>query len=126
MTHEQRLALFRRDLQALMDEDDAMAIFNLAGDEDSFVQYSHRRTLEPLLAEVSNRSEGGSAHSLDAEQAAALTALGYEVPSPHHQANPHKESAAGADVLAEETDMVFRRVFHAPEDYAVETSGVIW
>ncbi len=126
MTGELRLALFRRDLQALMGEDDAMTIFNLAGDEDSFVQYSHRRASEPLLAEVSNRSEGWSAHSLDAEQVAALAALGYEIPSPHHQANPHKESAAGPDALAEETEQIFRSVFRAPEDYAVESSGVIW
>ncbi len=109
-----------------MGEDDAMAIFNLAGDEDSFVQYSHRHAHEPLLAEVSNRSEGWNAHSLDVEQVAALAALGYEVPSPHHQANPHKESTADADALAEEAEQIFRGVFRAPEDYAVESSGVIW
>ncbi len=126
MTHDERLALFQRDLEALLREDDAMVIFNLAGDEDSFVQYSHRAAGEPLLCEVSNRSEGSNAHSLDPEQVAALTARGYQIPSPHHQANPHKESAATAAALAEESEQLFRRVFRAPEDYAVESSGVVW
>ncbi len=126
MTHDERLALFRRDLQALMHEDDAMVIFNLAGDEDRFVQYSHRAANEPLLCEVSNRSEAGSARAFAPEQVAPLAALGYEIPSPHHQANPHKESDAAADALAEETEHIFRRVYNAPEDYAVESSGVVW
>ncbi len=126
MTPDNRISLFQHDLDALTREDDAMVIFNLAGDQDSFVQYSHQRSNEPLLCEVSNRSEGGSASSLDAQQVAALAALGYEIPSPHHQANPHKESNAGANVLADETEQVFRRVYGAPDDYAVESSGVIW
>lgn len=126
MTYDERVALFQRDLQALIDEEDAMVIFNLAGDEDSFVQYSHRAADEPLLCEVSSRSESSSAPSLAADQIAALTALGYEIPSPPHQANPHKESAAAAESLAEETEQLFRRVFRAPEDYAVESSGVVW
>ena len=58
MTHDERIALFTRDLAALMNENDAMVIFNLAHDEDTFAQFSHARAGEPLLCEVSNRSEG--------------------------------------------------------------------
>jgi hypothetical protein len=126
MTRDERLAIFTRDLAALMQADDAMVIINLAHDEDTFAQFSHARAGEPLLCEVSNRSEGWNAHSLDAAQVAALRALGYEIPSPHHQSNPHKEYAGDAAALAEEVEQVFRTVFRAPENYDVVSGGVAW
>lgn len=126
MNREERLSLFTRDLNALELEDDAMVIFNLAHDEDTFAQFSHSRAGEPLLCEVSNRSEGWNAHSLSGEQTAVLRDLGYEIPSPHHQANPHKEYRGDAAALAAEIEQVFTRVFGAPEDYTVVSSGVIW
>jgi len=126
MTHAERLTIFTRDLAALMREEDAMVIFSLAHDEDSFAQFSCARIGEPLLCEVSNRYEGWNAHSLDAEQVAALRALGYEIPSPHHQANPHKQFAGDAPTLANEVEEIFRKVFRAPENYAVVSSGVVW
>jgi len=126
MTHDERIALFTRDLAALMNENDAMVIFNLAHDEDTFAQFSHARAGEPLLCEVSNRSEGWNAHSLDAEQVAALRALGYEIPSPHHQATPHKEYSGDVDALAAEVEQIFVRVFRAPADYEIVSSGVVW
>ncbi|MDE3088499.1 MAG: hypothetical protein KGJ80_03830 [Chloroflexota bacterium] len=126
MTRDERIALFTRDLAALMQADDAMVIINLAHDEDTFAQFSHTRAGEPLLCEVSNRSEGWNAHSLDGEQVANLRALGYEIPSPHHQSNPHKEYAGDIGVLAEEVEQVFVKVFRAPADYAVVSSGVAW
>lgn len=126
MTRDERIAIFKRDLDALMHEDDAMVIFNLAHDEDTFAQFSHTRAGEPLLCEVSNRSEGWNAHSLDAEQVANLRTLGYEIPSPHHQANPHKGYAGDIDALAVEVEQVFVKVFHAPENYEVVSSGVVW
>jgi hypothetical protein len=109
-----------------MRENDAMVIFNLAHDEDTFAQFSHVRAGEPLLCEVSNRSEGWNAHSLDREQTDALRALGFEIPSPHHQSNPHKEYAGDLAALAEQVEQVFVQVFHAPADYAPVSSGVIW
>ena len=126
MTHDERLALYVHDLAALMQENDAMVIFNLAHDEDSFAQFSHRQSDDPLLCEVSNRSEGWSAHSLDTEQVAALRELGYEIPSPHHQANPRKEYVGEAELLATQVEQIFRRVFRAPEDYDVVSSDVVW
>lgn len=126
MTHDERIALFTRDLTALMQESDAMVIFNLAHDEDTFAQFSHARASDPLLCEVSNRSEGWNAHSLDTEQVAALRALGYEIPSPHHQSNPHKEYAGDIDVLAGQVEQVFIKVFRAPDNYEVVASGVVW
>jgi hypothetical protein len=126
MTRDERVALFRHDLDALAPEQDAMVLFNLAGDEDAFVQFSHLGPGEPFLCEVSNRSEGTSAHSLSAAQVARLQALGYEIPSPHHQANPRKDYAGDLGVLAEEVEQVFRTLFGAPEDYDVESSGVMW
>jgi hypothetical protein len=126
MTRDERIAIFTRDLTALMQESDAMLIINLAHDEDTFAQFSHARAGEPLLCEVSNRSEGWNAHSLDAEQVASLSALGYEIPSPHHQSNPHKEYAGDAGALASEVEQVFRLVFRAPADYEVVSSGVAW
>ncbi len=126
MTRDERLAIFTRDLTALMNEDDAMVIFNLAHDEDTFAQFSHARAGEPLLCEVSNRSEGWNAHSLDAEQVAALRSLGYEIPSPHHQSNPHKEYAGDIGALAAEVEQIFVKVFRAAENYEVVSSGVVW
>ena len=126
MTHDERLAIFTRDLAALMQADDAMVIFNLAHDEDTFAQFSHARAGEPLLCEVSNRSEGWNAHSLDAAQVAALRSLGYEIPSPHHQANPRKEYAGDAGALAEQVEQIFVKVFRAPKDYEIVSSRVIW
>ncbi|MCL4393374.1 MAG: hypothetical protein M1482_00895 [Chloroflexi bacterium] len=126
MIPAERIAIFQRDLNALMLEDDAMVIFNLAHDEDTFAQLRHARAGEPLLCEVSNRSEGWNDHSLNAEQTAALRALGYEIPSPHHQANPHKEYAGDMAALAQEIEQVFIQVFHVADDYAVVSSGVIW
>ncbi len=126
MTPADRLILFTRDLAALMNEHDAMVIFNLAHDEDTFAQFSHASPGEPLLCEVSNRSEGWNTHSLDLEQVAALRALGYDIPSPHHQANPHKDFTGEATALAREVEQIFRVVFRAPEDYAVVSSGIVW
>lgn len=125
MTRDERIALYQRDLDALMSENEAMVIFNLAHDEDSFAQFSHARAGDPLLCEVSNRSEGWNAHSLDGQQTAALRALGYEIPSPHHQSNPHKEYAGDTAALAVQVEQVFLQVFHAPADYRVASSGVI-
>lgn len=126
MTRDERIAIFTRDLTALAQTDDAMAIFNLAHDEDTFAQFSHARAGEPLLCEVSNRSEGWNTHSLDAEQVAALRALGYEIPSPHHQSNPHKEYTGDGGALAEEVERIFVEVFRAPAEYEVVSSGVVW
>jgi hypothetical protein len=118
--------LFKRDLEALAPEEDAMVLFNLADDEDSFVQFSHIGPGEPYLCEVSNRAEGWNAHSMNAGQIARLRDLGYEIPSPHHQATPHKEFSGDLGVLAEETEQIFRTIFGAPEDCVVESSGVMW
>jgi hypothetical protein len=125
MTSAERIALFTRDLSTLMSESDAMVIINLAHDEDTFAQFSHASADEPVLCEVSNRSEGWNAHSLDSEQVAALRALGYEIPSPHHQSNPHKEYLGDAGALAEQIEEIFVKVFHTPENYTVVSSGVI-
>lgn len=124
MTRDERIAIFRRDLDALTRADNAMVIFNLAHDEDAFAQFSHERAGDPLLCEVSNRSEGWNAHSLDAEQTAQLRALGYDIPSPHHQANPHKMYSGDSGLLAEQVEQIFRNVFRAPENYDVVSSGV--
>ncbi len=126
MTRDERIALYKRDLEALMPEEDAIVIFNLANDEDTFAQVSHAHAGDPILCEVSNKSEGWNAHSLDERQVAALRALGYEIPSPHHQSNPHKEYSGDASPLAEQVEQIFREVFSAPEDYVVESSGVMW
>ena len=125
MTPAERIALFTRDLTALISENDAMVIFNLAHDEDTFAQFSHAHADEPVLCEVSNRSEGWNAHSLDADQVAALRTLGYEIPSPHHQSNPHKEYTGEAGALAEQIEQVFLKVFRAPENYNLVSSGVV-
>jgi hypothetical protein len=125
MTPAERIALFTSDLSTLMIESDAMVIINLAHDEDTFAQFSHANADDPVLCEVSNRSEGWSAHSLDAEQVAALRALGYEIPSPHHQSNPHKEYIGDAEALAEQIEQIFVKVFRLPENYSVVSSGVI-
>lgn len=128
MTRDERLAIFRRALQNVMQSDNAMVIFNLAHDEDSFAQFSHEHAGEPLFCEVSNRSEAWNESSLDANQIAALRSFGYEVPSPHHQANPHKEFAARGDVnaLAEEVEQIFVRVFLAAPSYdLVSSEGVL-
>jgi hypothetical protein len=126
MNREERINLFTRDLNALIQENDAMVIFNLEHDEDTFAQFSHSRAGEPLLCEVSNRSEGWNAHSLDSEQTTALRNFGYEIPSPHHQSNPHKEYAGEVAGLAQEIEQVFVQVFHVADDYSVVSSGVIW
>jgi hypothetical protein len=126
MIRDERIALYRRDLDALMPEADAMVIFNLAHDEDTFAQFSHSQAGDPLLCEVSNRSEGWNAHSLDARQVAVLRTLGYEIPSPHHQSNPHKQYSGDSRQLAEEIEQIFREVFGTAEDYEVESSGVMW
>jgi len=125
MTHEERLAIYKRDLQALSRADSGLVIFNLAHDEDSFAQFSHADAHEPLLCEVSNRSEGWNSNSLDHDQVATLRALGYEIPSPHHQSNPHKNYSGDTDALAEEVEQIFLRVFRAPPDYAIVSSGVM-
>ncbi len=124
MTPEQRLAFFTRDLAALMNAEEAFVIFNLAHDEDSYVQFSHAGAPDPLYCEVSNRGEGWNAHSLDAAQIAELRALGYEIPSPHHQANPHKEFSGDARDLAQEVERIFQKVFRAAEDCEVVSNGV--
>ena len=119
-----RLALFRRDLLALTESSDGMLIFNPVGDEDTFIQFS-RREGEPLFCEVSNRSEGWNSHSLDTGQRERLTALGYEIPSPHHQANPRKPYNGPPDQLAAEVEQIFREVFSLPQEYAVVSSGIL-
>ncbi len=123
MTHDERIAFFTGDLEALARADDGFVIFNPPHDEDTYAQFSHRAG-EPVFCEVSNRSEGWNAHSLDSAQIAELRALGYEIPSPHHQANPHKDFAGEAGALAQEVERIFRNVFREPEDYAVVSSGV--
>ncbi len=123
MTAEQRLALYIRDLDALARSDDGFVIFNPPHDEDTYAQFSHRAD-EPIFCEVSNRSEGWNAHSLDAAQIAELRALGYEIPSPHHQANPNKEFSGDVKTLAQEVERIFRNVFREPEDYSVVSKGV--
>ncbi len=123
MTRDERIAFFTRDLEALARADDGFVIFNPPHDEDTYAQFSHRAG-EPVFCEVSNRSEGWNAHSLDSAQIAELRALGYEIPSPHHQANPHKDFAGEAGALAQEVERIFRNVFREPEDYAVVSSGV--
>jgi hypothetical protein len=125
MTHDERHSLFTNALHELMQKDRAMVIFNLAHDEDSFVQFSHDRSGETLLCEVSNRSEGWNAHSLDPAQVAVLRALGYEIPSPHHQSTPHKEYAGDLDKLADEVEKIFTQVFRAPQEYEVISSGEV-
>jgi|GEM_PF-2281941 len=126
MTRAERLALFHRDLTALIQASNGMVIFNLAHDEDSYVQFSRESANEPLLCEVSNRSEGWGSHSLNSAAVASLRALGYEIPSPHHQSTPHKEFAKQGDVatLADEVEKIFRDVFRAAEDYEVVSNGV--
>ena len=124
MTRDERLAIFKRDLAALLQAIGGMVVFNLAHDEDSFVQFSRESMEEPLLCEVSNRSEGWSAHSLDLAQVQVLRALGYEIPSPHHQSNPHKESSSDVATLADEVEKIFREAFRAGEDYVVVSNGV--
>ena len=124
MTRDERLAIFTRELTALMQESDAMVIVNLAHDEDTFAQFSHARAGEPLLCEVSNRSEGWNAHSLDTDQVTVLRSLGYEIPSPHHQSNPHKEYVGDVGTLADEVERIFIQVFRAPDDYEIVSSGV--
>ncbi len=123
MTPDERLALFTRDLDNLTRADDGFVIFNPPHDEDSYVQFSHRAG-EPIFCEVSNRSEGWNAHSLDATQIAELRALGYEIPSPHHQANPNKEFSGEMSELAQEVERIFRNVFREPEEYSVVSKGV--
>ena len=125
MTRDERLAMFKRDLEALLNQSDALVIFNLAHDEDSFAQFSHADANEPLLCEVSNRSEGWNSDSLDIKQVAALRLLGYEIPSPHHQSNPHKNFVGEVDVLAEEVEQIFVQVYRAPQDYDIVSSGVM-
>ena len=124
MNHNERISLFKRDLDALMQASNGMVIFNLAHDEDSFVQFSRESANEPLLCEVSNRAEGWGSHSLNNAAVASLRALGYEIPSPHHQSTPHKESSSDAATLAEEVEKIFRDVFRAAEDYEVVSNGV--
>lgn len=126
MTRDERVAIFTRDLTALTQADDAIVIFNLAHDEDTFAQFSHQRAGEPLLCEVSNRSEGWNTHSLDTDQVTVLRSLGYEIPSPHHQSNPHKDYAGDAVALADELERIFIQVFRAPAEYEVVSSGVVW
>lgn len=123
MTHTERLALFTRDLDALARADDGFVIFNPPHDEDTYAQFSHRAG-EPIFCEVSNRSEGWNAHSLDAAQIAELRSLGYEIPSPHHQASPNKEFSGDVSVLVQEVERIFRNVFREPEDYSVVSKGV--
>jgi type III secretion system-like peptide-binding chaperone len=123
MTRDERLALISRDLDALSRADDGFVIFNPPHDEDTYVQFSHRSG-EPIFCEVSNRSEGWNAHSLDLAQIAELRALGYDIPSPHHQANPNKEFAGEVSELAREIERIFRNVFREPEDYSVVSKGV--
>jgi hypothetical protein len=125
MTHNERLAIFKRDLHALSSANGAMVIFNLAHDEDSFAQFSHENIGEPLLCEVSNRSEGWNAHSLDFDQVAALRELGYEIPSPHHQSNPHKNYSGDINTLADQVEQIFLHVFRAAPDYTIVSSGAI-
>ncbi len=126
MTYDERIALFRNDLEALVREVDATVIFNLAADENTFAQFSHAHLSDPLVCEVGNRREGWSSDSLDAQQAETLRTLGFEIPLPHEQVNPHREYPIPSSGLAEQVEQVFRLVFRAPEDYAVESSGVIW
>jgi hypothetical protein len=114
MTLTERLALFARDLDALERADDGFVIFNPPHDEDSYVQFSHRAG-EPIFCEVSNRSEGWNAHSLDAAQIGELRALGYEIPSPHHQANPNKEFSGDMSALAQEIEQYSETCFGNPK-----------
>ena len=123
MTPDERLALYARDLAALVSAGDGFVIFNPPHDEDTYVQFSPRGD-ETLFCEVSNRSEGWNAHSLDTAQIAELRALGYDIPSPHHQANPNKEFRGDTADLAQEVERIFRNVFRSPEDYSVVSSGV--
>ncbi|MBI5032340.1 MAG: hypothetical protein HZB51_17560 [Chloroflexi bacterium] len=122
MTRDERLSIFQHALQDLMQRDNAMVIFNLAHDEDSFAQFSHARASEPVFCEVSNRSEAWNESSLDVNQIAALRSLGYQVPSPHHQANPHKEFSGDVNTLAEEVEQIFTRVFLAAPSYDIISS----
>ncbi len=124
MTRDERITIFKRDLDALMGVDDGFVIFNLAHDEDAYVQFSRQGASEPMLCEVSNRSEGWNTHSMDSEQVRTLRALGYEIPSPHHQANPHKNFSGDVGALAEEVEQIFQQVFGAAENYEVVSSGV--
>jgi hypothetical protein len=62
---------------------------------------------------------------LDHKQVAALRALGYEIPSPHHQSNPHKNYTGKVDALAEEVEQIFVQVYRAPQDYTIVSSGVM-
>jgi hypothetical protein len=123
MTPSDRLALFERDLRALMNATDGMLLFNVVGDEDSYIQFSQRAG-EPLFCEVSNRSEGWNTHSMNRPQVEKLVALGYEIPSPHHQANPNKNYSGDAGTLATEVENIFRAVFGLADDYEVESSGI--
>ncbi len=123
MKFSDRLVLFARDLNALIQSSSTMLIFNHIADEDTYVQISHVQG-EPLLVEVSNKSEGWGSHSLDHAQVEKLRTLGYEIPSPHHQSNPHKEYDGSAEELAREVETIFREVFRLADDYAVESSGV--
>jgi hypothetical protein len=124
MTLAERLDLFERDLYAVRDSPDGMLIFNVAGDEDSYLQFSQRAG-EPLYCEVSNRSEGWNSHSLNSPQRNRLIALGYAIPSPHHQANPNKNYDGTAKDLATEVEEIFRQVFGMGEQFDVVSSGVL-
>ena len=123
MTPDERISIFKRDLDALANSDDGFVIFNLPHDEDTFAQFSHR-AVEPIFCEVSNRSEGWNTHSLDLAQIAELRSLGYEIPSPHHQANPNKEFSGETSQLVQEVERIFRNVFRQPEDYSIVSNGL--
>lgn len=125
MTPDERTSLFLRDLQVLVPEQDASVIFHLAQDENKFAQFSHAASGDALLCQVSNCAEGWDAQDVTPRQVADLKALGFSIPAEGH-ANPSREYRGDLRPAAADVELVFRRVFDMPEDYAVESSGVMW
>lgn len=118
MTSDERLDLFESELKKLESDPEPVVIFYPPEDGYKYVQF----LLNPgarLECQVSNYSEK-STSALDEPQRRRLQELGFLLPPPKKEGNATKTYRnAPFSQVALETEIIFRDVFHLPDNYEV-------
>lgn len=124
---EQRLELFIRNLQELLNAPPGSAVvFEIPGRPLAYVQFE--RTPEGLKGEVCSGDWGPrkKAHPLPPATLNRLRAMGWQIPPRLRENNPSK-TFSGENLLsiAEEIEQIFLEIFLCPPEYTVRTKGVL-
>ncbi|GBD10318.1 hypothetical protein HRbin22_02586 [Candidatus Thermoflexus japonica] len=126
-TREQRLDLFTRCLQELLNAPSgSVVVFEIPGRPLAYVQFE--RTPEGLKGEVCSGDWGPrrKARPLSSAMLDRLRSMGWQIPPRLRETNPSKSFTGGnPSAIAEEIERIFLEVFLCPPGYTVRTEGVL-